>query len=149
MSLLIERPAASADPARTGTPEAAAADAEAAGPGADVTSPAEPARAWQRACRVDDLEPSWGEAVLLRAKQIALVLFSPREIYAVEHQDPATGSYVMARGIVGSKGDRPTIASPLHKQVYDLGTGECFTHPELVLSTYRTRVVCGFVEVEV
>jgi nitrite reductase (NADH) small subunit len=55
----------------------------------------------------------------------------------------------MARGIVGSKGDRPTIASPLHKQVYDLGTGECFTHPELVLSTYRTRVVCGFVEVEV
>jgi nitrite reductase (NADH) small subunit len=134
MSLLIERPAASVDPARTGAAEEAAV---------------EPTRTWQRACRVDDLEPSWGEAVLLRAKQIALVLFSPREIYAVEHQDPVTGSYVMARGIVGSKGDRPTIASPLHKQVYDLGTGECFTHPELVLSTYRTRVVCGFVEVEV
>jgi nitrite reductase (NADH) small subunit len=149
MSLLIERPAASVDPARTGATAEAAVEAEAAGPGAGVASPAPPTRTWQRACRVDDLEPSWGEAVLLRAKQIALVLFSPREIYAVEHQDPATGSYVMARGIVGSKGDRPTIASPLHKQVYDLGTGECFTHPELVLSTYRTRVVCGFVEVEV
>jgi nitrite reductase (NADH) small subunit len=125
MSLLIERTAA----------------VESASPAA--------ATAWQRACGVDDLEPSWGEAVLLRGKQIALVLLSPGEIYAVAHQDPDTGSYVMARGIVGSKGDRPTIASPLHKQVYDLGTGECFSHPELALGTFRTRVVGGFVEVEV
>ena len=80
-------------------------------------------RVWERACPVDELEPSWGEALLLRMKQIALVLVSPREIYAVSHRDPATGAFVMARGIVGSKGDRPTIASPLLKQVYDLGTG--------------------------
>jgi nitrite reductase (NADH) small subunit len=111
--------------------------------------PGPAAAAWRRACRVDDLEPSWGEAVLLRAQQIALILLSPREIYAVEHQDPVTGSYVMARGIVGSRGDRPTLASPLHKQVYDLGTGECFSHPEFALGTFRTRVVGGFVEVEV
>jgi nitrite reductase (NADH) small subunit len=141
MSLLIERTAVSApDAADVPADESVVSDA------ADETSAA---RSWQRACRVDDLEPSWGEAVLLRAKQIALILFSPREIYAVAHEDPATGSYVMARGIVGSKGDRPTIASPLHKQVYDLGTGECFTHPELALGTFRTRVVCGFIEVEV
>ena len=45
----------------------------------------------------------------------------------MDHHDPHTGAPVMARGIVGSRGDRPTIASPLHKQVYDLGTGECFS----------------------
>ena len=54
----------------------------------------------------------------------------------------------MARGIVGSRGERPTVASPLHKEVYDLATGECFTNPALVLQTFRTRVVGGMIEVE-
>ena len=54
----------------------------------------------------------------------------------------------MARGIVGSRGDRPTVASPLHKEVYDLGTGECFTDPALALKTFRTRIVGGFIEIE-
>ena len=104
---------------------------------------------WERACPVGELEPSWGEALVLRMRQIALFLISPREIYAVSHRDPATGAFVMARGIVGSKGDRPTIASPMLKQVYDLGTGECFADPSLFLHTFRTRVVGGFIEVEV
>lgn len=104
---------------------------------------------WERACAVTDLEPSWGEAALIHMKQIALFLLSPTEIYAVDHRDPHTEANVMARGIVGSKGDRPTIASPLHKQVYDLGTGECFTDPTLVLHTYETRVVGGYIEVAI
>jgi nitrite reductase (NADH) small subunit len=110
---------------------------------------APPDPTWERVCRVDDLEPSWGEAVLIRMRQIALFLLSPREVYAVEHTDPgADGAPVMARGIVGSRGDRPTVASPLHKEVYDLGTGECFTDPALSLRTFRTRIIGGFIEIE-
>lgn len=109
---------------------------------------------WERACHVADLEPSWGEALLLRMKQIALFMISPTEVYAVSHRDPLGEAPVMARGIVGSRfvpavGDRPTIASPLLKQVYDLGTGECFSDASLSLPTFRTRVVGGFIEVEV
>ena len=104
---------------------------------------------WQSACAVTDLEPSWGEALLIRMKQIALFFISADEIYAVSHKDPATNAFVIARGIVGSKGDRPTVASPLLKHVYDLGTGECYTDPSFVLETYRTRVVGGQIEVEV
>ena len=111
------------------------------------TRPASTAE-WQSVCGVDDLEPSWGEVALLRAQQIALFLLSKNEVYAVSHRDPHTEAHVMARGIVGSKGDRPTIASPLHKEVYDLATGECFSNPELVLQTYRTRIVGGMIEVE-
>lgn len=103
---------------------------------------------WVRACRVDDLEPSWGEAALLRMRQIALFLLAPHEVYAVANEDPANGAPVMARGIVGSRGERPTLASPLHKEVYDLGTGECFTDPALALRTFRTRIVGGFIEIE-
>lgn len=104
---------------------------------------------WVRACAVTDLEPGWGEVALLDARRVALVrVTAGDEVYAVDHRDPHTGAPVMARGIVGSRGDRPTIASPLHKEVYDLGTGECFTDPMLSLRTYRTRVVGGMIEVE-
>lgn len=114
-----------------------------------TATPTDRTTRWEPACRVDDLEPSWGEAALLRAGQIALFLISEQEIYAVTHRDPHTGSHIMARGIVGSQGQRPTIASPLHKEVYDLATGECFSDPGLHLQTFRTRVVNGYIEVEV
>ncbi|MFC0678623.1 nitrite reductase small subunit NirD [Lysobacter korlensis] len=104
--------------------------------------------AWERVCATSDLEPEWGEVALLGARQVAVVKLAEDEVYAVSHTDPHTGANVMARGIVGSRGDRPTLASPLHKEVYDLGTGECFTDPSLFLQSFRTRVVGGFVEVE-
>ena len=104
--------------------------------------------AWLATCEVDDLEPGWGEVALHGSHQIALVRLDEREVFAGDHHDPHTGAPVMARGIVGSRGDRPTIASPLHKEVYDLGTGECFTDGSLALRTYRTRIVGGMIEVE-
>jgi nitrite reductase (NADH) small subunit len=114
-----------------------------------MTATIELTTTWARACAVSDLEPGWGEVALLGGRQVAVVRVDGEEVYAVDHHDPHTGAPVMARGIVGSRGDRPTIASPLHKQVYDLGTGECFTDPSLSLRTYRTRVVGGMLEVEV
>ena len=113
----------------------------------ETTQPA--AVAWHPVCAIDALEPTWGEAVLVEVRQIALVLVEPGELYAIDHRDPVTSAYVMARGIVGSRGDRATIASPLLKQVYDLQTGACLDDPGLAVSTYRTRVVAGTVEVEV
>ncbi|GAA5198539.1 hypothetical protein GCM10023346_35960 [Arthrobacter gyeryongensis] len=107
------------------------------------------ASGWHRVCAIDELEPAWGEAALVGGKQVALFRTTPDQVLAVSQQDPATLSNVMARGIVGSRGSRPTIASPLHKEVYDLETGECFTNPELRLATYNTRLVDGYVEVAV
>ncbi|UOD82497.1 nitrite reductase small subunit NirD [Paenarthrobacter ureafaciens] len=103
---------------------------------------------WHRVCPLDELEPAWGEAALIDGRQVALFRTAPGEVYAVVQQDPATFANVMARGIIGSRGSRPTIASPLHKEVYDLETGECFTNPELKLATFATRVVDGNIEVE-
>jgi nitrite reductase (NADH) small subunit len=107
------------------------------------------ASGWHRVCAIDELEPAWGEAALVGGKQVALFRTTPDEVLAVSQQDPATLSNVMARGIVGSRGSRPTIASPLHKEVYDLETGECFTNPELRLASYATRLVDGYLEVAV
>ncbi|WP_426224945.1 nitrite reductase small subunit NirD [Pseudarthrobacter sp. DSP2-3-2b1] len=106
------------------------------------------ATGWHRVCAVEDLELAWGEAALIAGRQVALFRTGPREVFAVAHQDPATGAHVMARGILGSRGARPTIASPLHKEVYDLETGECFGTAAVRLETFSTRISDGFVEVE-
>ena len=103
---------------------------------------------WQTVCRVDDLELSWGEAALVAGRQVALFRTGLQEVFAVAQEDPATGAHVMARGILGSRGERPTVASPLHKEVYDLETGECFSSPDLSLATFRTRIAGGVVEIE-
>lgn len=108
--------------------------------------------AWQRICAVADLEPAWGEAALVDGRQVALfrtLTGGSESIFAVDQRCPATGAHVMARGILGSRGERATIASPLHKEIYDLQTGDCFSSPDLQLATYSTRVVDGFVEVAV
>lgn len=107
-----------------------------------------PAAGWYRVCALEELEPAWGEAAFIEGLQLALFRLASGEVYAVAQQDPATLANVMARGIIGSRGSAPTIASPLHKEVYDLQTGECFTKPELRLQAFATRIVDGFVEVE-
>ncbi|MEP6480685.1 MAG: nitrite reductase small subunit NirD [Rhodoglobus sp.] len=94
-------------------------------------------------CAVAELEALWGEAALVDGHQVALFLLPDGSLYAVSNQDPATGAFVMSRGIVGSRGAHHTIASPLHKEVYNLDTGACFTKPELRLPTYDVSVVDG------
>ena len=57
-----------------------------------------------------------------------------------DSRDPYAQAPVMARGIVGSRDGEPTLASPLHKQVYSLATGQCLSDPTLSLRTFPVRV---------
>jgi nitrite reductase (NADH) small subunit len=102
---------------------------------------------WAEVCELSQLEPLWAEVAIVDGEQLALVRMPDGTVYAVSNQDPATGSYVMCRGIVGSHGDRVTLASPLHKQVYDLATGECLNSGDLHLQTFETSVESGSVRV--
>ena len=102
---------------------------------------------WMAVCMLDDLEPLWGEAALVPGHQVALFLLPDGTLHAVSNRCPATGSFVMSRGIVGSKGARSTIASPLHKQVYDLATGECLSSTDYRLPTYPVRIEGGIVKI--
>ncbi|WP_309082378.1 nitrite reductase (NAD(P)H) small subunit [Zhihengliuella sp.] len=83
------------------------------------------------ACRIEDLAPGWGEAAWLNGRQVALFRFPDGTVHAADQRCPATGAPVMSRGITGSRTidgrQVRTIASPLHKEVYRLDTGECLT----------------------
>ncbi len=99
-------------------------------------------------CRLDQLTPERGAAVLVGGEQVALFrvrVGGTDVVYAVGHHDPFSKANVMARGIVGSTGDRDVVASPMYKQVFDLETGECVSEPGHRLPVWRTRVDNGSV----
>lgn len=102
---------------------------------------------WRDVCGLDDLEPFWGEAALVDGHQVAIVRLPGDRVFAVGNLDPIANAFVMSRGIIGSRGDRPTIASPLHKEVYDLESGERLGADGPGLGSYPVRFVDGRVEV--
>lgn len=68
-------------------------------------------------------------------------------VHALSNLDPKSGASVMARGIVGSRGEVPTVASPLYKHVFDLRTGRCLDDESLALACYESRVRNGVIQV--
>jgi nitrite reductase (NADH) small subunit len=103
---------------------------------------------WTSICPYARLEPERGVAGLVGGEQVAVFRTHDGELYAVDNRDPFSHAYVLSRGIVGTRGDAPTVASPMHKQVYDLRTGRCLDKPEVALRTYPVRCRDGMVEVE-
>jgi nitrite reductase (NADH) small subunit len=103
---------------------------------------------WTPVCDVGSLVPDRGAAALVDGRQVALFrLRGSDEVLAVDHRDPFSGANVMARGLVGSRGDIPTVASPVYKQTFDLRTGACLDDESASLGVWDSRVVDGMVEV--
>ncbi|MBQ3357544.1 MAG: nitrite reductase small subunit NirD [Microbacterium sp.] len=90
-----------------------------------------------------------GRAALHDGTQVALFLLADGSVHAVSNLDPFSGANVISRGIVGTRGDAPTVASPMHKQVFDLRTGECLDaqgREPAALRVWAVVVVDGQVE---
>lgn len=105
-------------------------------------------RRWFDVCHRADLEPEWGEAALIDGRQLAVFRLWDDRVLISSNLDPRTGSAVLARGIVGTRGGGiPTIASPLHKELYSLLTGECFSNVDLELAVFPTETVDSLVRV--
>jgi nitrite reductase (NADH) small subunit len=98
---------------------------------------------WVDVCRHDDLSPERGVAVLVADEQVALFRLADGSLAAVSNYDPFSCAYVLARGIVGTRGGTPTLASPMYKQVFDLRTGRCLDHEDVGLRVYPARVQAG------
>jgi nitrite reductase (NADH) small subunit len=102
---------------------------------------------WVKVCTYDDLLPERGVAALVGGEQIAVFRTFDGMLHAIGNRDPFSGAYVLARGIVGSAGDAPTVASPVFKQVFDLRTGECLADPSVAVPVYEVRRAGDAVEV--
>ncbi|MEO3868930.1 nitrite reductase small subunit NirD [Nonomuraea sp. B12E4] len=102
---------------------------------------------WTQVCDYTVMLPERGVCALVDGEQVALFRTHDGEVYAVGNRDPFSGAYVLSRGIVGTRKDEPTVASPLHKQVFSLVSGVCLDEEAVSVPVHRVRVRDGLVEV--
>lgn len=103
---------------------------------------------WTVVCPLDDLPFDRGVCALVGDEHVAVFRVSPDgALYALSNLDPFSGASVLSRGIVGSRGDVPKVASPMYKQSFDLRTGVCLDDASVSVPTFPVRVVGGVVQV--
>jgi nitrite reductase (NADH) small subunit len=101
-------------------------------------------RGWTPVCAVADLIPGRGAAALLdNHEQVAVFRTAGGEVYALSNIDPFSGAAVLSRGIVGDVGGVPVVASPMHKQRFDLRTGACLDAEDVTVAVHPVRVEDG------
>jgi nitrite reductase (NADH) small subunit len=96
-------------------------------------------------CRIDDIEVEGGVAALVEGAAVAIFRTHDGNVYAMSNWDPCSNASVMSRGIVGTRGDVPFVASPMYKQAFDLRNGQCLDDAAVQIPTYDVRVVDGTV----
>jgi NAD(P)H-dependent nitrite reductase small subunit len=105
---------------------------------------------WFPVCTLEDLPRERGACALVDGNQVALFRTFDDIVYAVQQLDPYSGAHVMSRGIVGTRGGAPTVASPMYKQVFDLRSGQCLDpvgkDPRHLLA-YAVQVADGVVSI--
>ena len=105
---------------------------------------------WHHACRIDDITPRCGVAVLFGDRQVALIRPDEGEqVQALGNHDPFSRANVISRGIVGDAAGVAVIASPMYKQRFRLSDGVCLEDPTVTLPVYPVRVEHGDVFVGV
>ena len=88
-----------------------------------------------------------GVAALVGGEQVALFRTPDGAVHALANRDPFSGAMVLARGIVGTRGQASTVASPMYKQVFDLASGVCLDDPAVAVPAYPVQVRDGLVEI--
>jgi nitrite reductase (NADH) small subunit len=102
-------------------------------------------------CRLDQIEVEGGVSALVEGVAVAIFRTHDGNVYAMSNYDPCSRASVLARGILGTRGsgegDIPFVASPMHKQAFDLRTGQCLDDAAVRVPTYDVRVTDGMVHI--
>jgi nitrite reductase (NADH) small subunit len=107
------------------------------------SAPVLPAARWFDVCAYGDLMPERGVCAMVDGVQVAIFRTFEGELYALSNFDPFSDAFVISRGILGTRGGAPTVASPMYKQVFDLRTGACLDDPDTALATFPIRLTAG------
>lgn len=105
--------------------------------------------AFETVCRLDQIDREGGVCALVRGEAVAVFRTYDDEVFALSNYDPFSRASVLSRGIVGTKtrdGEPvPFVASPMHKQAFDLRTGQSLDDAAVRVPTYDVEVVDGLV----
>jgi nitrite reductase (NADH) small subunit len=100
---------------------------------------------WTSVCAVEAIPLEGGVAALVEGRAVAVFRTHDGSVHALGNVDPFSGASVLSRGIVGSRGDKPVVSSPMYKQAFDLRTGRCLDDDGVRVPAYDVTVVDGVV----
>ncbi|WP_253943776.1 nitrite reductase small subunit NirD [Nocardioides marmotae] len=102
---------------------------------------------WQPVCALAELEVDRAATALVHGQAIAIFRLADDRVFALGNHDPFAKASVIAKGIVGCRGDVPFVGSPAHGHAFDLRTGRCLDDPAAAVPAYDVKVVDGMVHV--
>lgn len=103
------------------------------------------AEEWQPVCQFEQLEVQRGATALVHGQAVAIFRLDDEHVYALGNHDPFAKASVIARGIVGWRGEVPFVASPAHRHAFDLRSGRCLEDGTVSVPAYDVKVVEGVV----
>ena len=104
---------------------------------------ATPGGAWTRVCRLEEIDVEGGVTALVGGCAVAVFRTYDDEVFALANYDPFSKASVLGRGIVGTRGDVPFVASPMYKQAFDLRDGQCLDDAAVRVPAYDVQVTAG------
>ena len=102
---------------------------------------------WTPICELDRLPVERGVTALVRGHAVAVFLLADGRVFAIGNHDPFSRTTVLGRGIVGSRGEVPFVASPSSRRAFDLRSGACLDDASVSVPAYAVKVVDGVVHV--
>jgi nitrite reductase (NADH) large subunit len=98
-------------------------------------------REWIRVAAVADVPFDGGVTVRHGEAQIAVFNFASRGAwYACQAKCPHRGDMVLGRGLLGTAGDEPKVACPMHKKTFSLTTGAGLSDPQHCVETFAVEI---------
>lgn len=96
---------------------------------------------WHRVAERDRLPKDAGLAYRVDGGQLAVFhVASEDRYYASENRCPHKKDMVLARGLLGTQGDEPKVACPLHKKTFSLRTGKGLSDPAYCVKTFPVEL---------
>ena len=102
---------------------------------------------WRTVCPVSRIPSERGVCALIDGHQVALFKTAAGTLHALDNRDPVSGAMVLSRGIVGTRGGRDIVVSPMFKQAFDLATGACLDLAETSVAVHEVAVHGGFLAI--
>ncbi len=96
---------------------------------------------WVKVGRVADFPHDGGATIKYGRVQIAVYNFASRgEWYACQNMCPHKNAFVLSRGIIGTVGDEPKVACPLHKKPFSLKTGKSLSGEDFSVKVFPVKL---------
>lgn len=96
---------------------------------------------WVKVGTVENFPEDGGATIKYGKVPIAVFNFTSRgEWYATQNMCPHKKAFVLSRGMIGSAGETPKVACPLHKKTFSLESGECTSGDNYSIRTFPVKI---------